>query len=227
MKKIIIVPVLVAAAALLAGCVKQGQKTQPAETPTAQQDETSQSSETPTRSAPPAPQAAPSDLPNLFTSQKFKFQVNYPNGYKVLDPSQSPPPQNPGAGSTPIVMEAAVQFLKEGGVQNAIGGSMINVIRHTNAQKKSAETFAKDYLTQFGGNVSTKPAKISGLDFAVATYEVTPDIPGGAGFQPGTKKIQTKSYFVARGQDVFEFSSSHDQEAQNSVEKMIATLKFL
>lgn len=229
---LIIASVVLVAALATAGVFvflnKQEQRS--AKTPAVQESESSQSSQTPgtsSRGTPPASQTAPSELPNTFTSQKFKFQVNYPGGYKVLDPSQQPPPQNPGAGSTPIVMEAAVQFLKEGGAENAIGGSMISIIRHTNTQNKSLENFAKDYLAQFGSNVSTKPLKISGLDFAVAAYKVTPDIPGEIGFQPGTKKVSVKSYFVARGQDVFEFGSSYDQPSQDLMEKMTATLKFL
>ncbi|MDI6777992.1 MAG: hypothetical protein QMD77_02270 [Patescibacteria group bacterium] len=226
MKKIIAVSALVAALAFLSGCGKKNQEqsreTQPAEESATGQDGT-ESSKTSARET----QAAPSELPNLFTSQKFKFQVNYPDDYKVLDPSQSPPPQNPGAGSSPIVMEAAVQFLKEGGVKNAIGGSMISIIRHTNTQNKSLDAFAKDYLAQTGSSVSAKPSKISGMDFVIATYETTPDMPGEAGFQAGTKKVQVKSYFVSRGQDIFEFGSSSDQPSQDFMEKMAATLKFL
>lgn len=231
MKKIITISALAAALAFLSGCGKknqeQNQKTQPAGESTAGQNEASRSPETSARETQPASQTAPSELPNLFTSQKFKFQINYPEGYKVLDPSQSPPPQNPGAGSSPIVMEAAVQFLKEGGAENAIGGSMISIIRHTNTQNKSLNAFAKDYLAQIGSGVSTKPSKISGMDFVIVTYETTPDMPSETGFQAGTKKVQVKSYFVGRGQDVFEFGSSHDQPSQDFMEKMAATLKFL
>lgn len=231
MSKIILIIASVVLVAALASAgvfvfLKQ-QEQKPAEAPAVQNNESAQIPGTSSRETPPVPQTAPSDLPNVFTSQKFKFQINYPNGYKVLDPSQQPAPQNPGAGSAPIVMEAAVQFLKEGGAENAIGGAMINIIRHTNTQNKSLENFARDYLAQFGSGISVKPEKISGLDFAVATYETTPDIPDRAGFQPGTKKVRVKSYFVARGQDVFEFGSSYDQSSQDLMQKMTATLKFL
>ena len=228
---------IIASAILVVGLAAAGvfiflnkQEQKPKEVPAAQESESSQPSQTPEaspRETPPASQTAPSDLPNIFTSQKFKFQINYPNGYKVLDPSQQPPSQNPGTGSSPIVMEAAVQFLKEGGAENTVGGSMINITRHTNTQNKSLDMFAKDYLAGLGSSVDVKASKISGLDFIAATYEIVPDIPSEAGFQVGTKKVQVKSYFVGRGQDVFEFGSSHDQPSQDLMEKMIATLKFL
>ncbi|MBU2025150.1 hypothetical protein KJ912_00215, partial [Patescibacteria group bacterium] len=169
--------------------------------------------------------APANNLPNVFTSEQFKLQINYPDGFQVLDPSQGPKPYNLTPDyQGPLRSSSVVQFLKEdASAKNAIGGTMVSVTFDLNEKQESPEDFAKHLLQS--DKISRET--INGYDFITQTSDPNsePQAPDGSTLPipGGYKPAANKTYITLRGHDFFTFNSSDI----GLLDQMIKTFKFI